>query len=79
MPPGPSPATPTTGAWIMGYAVGYERDLLPPAELNWASLTHLAVGRATPRADGTLDTTFDIDAVSGPAWAKTMVQQAPRP
>ena len=65
-----------TGAWVMGYAVGYEQGLLPPNELNWASLTHLAVGRATPNADGSLNTTFDIDAVSGPAWAKGMVQQA---
>lgn len=75
-PPDTSHSIPTTGAWVMGYAVGYERDLLPPNDLNWASLTHLALGRATPNADGTLDTTFDIDAVRGPAWAKTMVQQA---
>ncbi|WP_161881710.1 glycoside hydrolase family 18 protein [Deinococcus alpinitundrae] len=81
-PSTPSSTTPPdttntgSGAWVMGYAVGYERDLLPPSELNWASLTHLAVGRATPNADGSLNTTFDIDAVSGPAWAKTMVQQA---
>ncbi|GAA4007215.1 hypothetical protein GCM10022631_18730 [Deinococcus rubellus] len=81
-PSTPSSTTPTdttnpvSGAWVMGYAVGYERDLLPPSELNWASLTHLAVGRATPNADGSLNTTFDIDAVGGPAWAKSMVQQA---
>ncbi len=71
-----TPPSSVTGAWVMGYAVGYEQDLLPPNELNWSSLTHLAVGRATPNADGSLNTTFDIDAVSGPVWAKTMVQQA---
>ncbi|AWN22515.1 hypothetical protein DKM44_04080 [Deinococcus irradiatisoli] len=73
-----STAPPPAGAglWVMGYAVGYERGLLAPADLNWSSLTHLAVGRAIPNADGTLGTTFDIDAVSGPVWARSMVQQA---
>lgn len=75
--PAPSPAPPPSGgAWVMGYAVGYERDLLPLSALNWADLTHLAVGRATPNPDGSLNTTFDIDAVQGPAWAKSAVQQA---
>ena len=73
-----SSAAPSTsvGPWIMGYAVGYERDLLPLNELNWAALTHIAVGRATPNPDGSLNTTFDIDAASGPAWARSVVQQA---
>lgn len=76
--PGPAPVTSPAsgGTWIMGYAVGYERDLLPADELNWSALTHLVVGRATPNADGTLNTTFDIDASGGPLWAKAMVRQA---
>lgn len=72
-----SAATPDTGSpWLMGYVVGYERDLLPLAELDWFALTHVAVGRVTPRADGTLNTTFDIDPVGGPAWARAVVRQA---
>ncbi|GGR33645.1 glycoside hydrolase family 18 protein [Deinococcus ruber] len=66
----------TSGPWVMGYAVGYESSLLPPSDLHWSSLTHVAVGRAVPRTDGTLGTTFDIDAVNGPVWAKSVVTQA---
>ncbi len=57
-------------AWISGYHVGYQRDLYPLDEIDFASLTHLIVGRVTPNADGTLTKTFDIDAVQGPAWAQ---------
>ncbi|WP_425148234.1 glycosyl hydrolase family 18 protein [Deinococcus sp.] len=71
-----TPTTPAAaGPWVMGYVAGYERDLLQAAELHWASLTHLAVSRAVPRPDGTLDTSFDIGA-QGPAWAASMVAQA---
>ena len=75
--PVPSPTPPaTSGAWVMGYAVGYEADLLPLADLHWADLTHIAVGRATPNPDGSLNTSFDIDPVQGPVWAKSVVQAA---
>jgi len=71
------PAVSSDGApWVMGYAVGYERDLLPLGELNWGALTHVAVGRAVPNPDGTLNTDFDIGAVSGPAWARSVVRGA---
>lgn len=73
-PPGPPPATPSAndGRWLMAYYVGYERSLLPPADIEWANLTHLAVGAVLPKADGTLDTTYAIDRlpVKGPAMAK---------
>ena len=49
----------------MGYYVGYQRDLMPANQIEWNTLTHLVVGPVTPRADGTLDTTFDIDATPG--------------
>ena len=58
------------GAWISGYYVGYQASLYPIAEVDFAALTHLVVGRVVPNADGSLDTTFDIDAVNGPIWAK---------
>lgn len=68
--------TPTDPPWIMGYAVGYERDLLPPAALHWADLTHVVIGRAVPAPGGTLNLEFDVDSVGGPAWARAMVAQA---
>jgi chitinase len=58
------------GAWISGYYVGYQKDLYPIAELDFAALTHLVVGRVVPNADGSLDTSFDIDPTNGPIWAK---------
>jgi chitinase len=58
------------GAWIAGYHVGYQKDLYPIANVDFAALTHLMVGRIVPNADGSLNTTFDIDAVNGPIWAK---------
>lgn len=58
------------GAWISGYYVGYQRDLYPIADVDFAALTHLVVGRVVPNADGTLNTEFDIDPTNGPIWAK---------
>jgi chitinase len=58
------------GAWISGYYVGYQANLYPIAEVDFSALTHLMVGAVVPNADGSLDTTFDIDAVNGPIWAK---------
>lgn len=71
-----SPGPTTGGSWVMGYAAGYERDLLPLNELNWTALTHIAVARVIPMADGTLNTSFDLDPVRGPAWAREVVRQA---
>ena len=36
-------------------------DIYPPEAVDFANLTHLAVGRVTPQADGSLNTSFDID------------------
>ncbi len=67
-------ATPTR--WVMGYYVGYQRNLMPANQIEWHSLTHLVVGPVTPRADGTLDTSFDVDATHGPAMAKNLARLA---
>src|SRR3954471_14770682 len=64
------------GAWIAGYHVGYQKDLYPIANVDFAALTHLMIGRIVPKADGSLDTTFDIDPVNGPVWAKQAVAAA---
>lgn len=56
--------------WVSGYTVGYQRDGYPVEAIDFSVVTHLLVGRVTPRADGTLTTHFDIDPVAGPAWAR---------
>ena len=66
----------TSSRWVMGYYVGYGRAQLAPADVDFASLTHIAVGPVIPRADGTLDTTFDIDATMGPAFARDVATRA---
>lgn len=68
------PVAPTR--WVSGYYVGYQRDLYPPAEVDFTSLTHLMVGRIEPRADGSLATHFDIDDVAGPAMARDLAGRA---
>jgi len=68
-------ATTTDGSsgaspWVTGYYVGYQRDMLPPEDIDWNGLTHIAMGAATANADGTLNTDFYIDDTNGPALAR---------
>ncbi|WP_154654575.1 glycosyl hydrolase family 18 protein [Solimonas variicoloris] len=69
-------APPSAGKWVSGYYVGYARGLYPPEVVDYSALTHLMLGRITPRADGTLNKHFDIDDVEGPAWAHDVVTRA---
>jgi chitinase len=62
--------------WVMGYYPEYQRDLMPPGEIDWRGMTHLAVGRVVPNDDGTLNTTFDYDATHGPALARKLSKLA---
>lgn len=59
-----------TPHWVTGYYVGYQRDMLPPENIDWNGLTHIAMGAATAIADGTLNTDFYIDNTNGPALAR---------
>ena len=59
-----------TTPWVTGYYVGYQRDMLPPEDIYWDGLTHIAMGAATANADGTLNTDFYIDDTNGPALAR---------
>ena len=65
-----------TGKWVSAYYVGYHQSWYPPSAIAWDSLTHLFVARIVPNADGSLNTTFDIDAIKGPALARALVQLA---
>ncbi len=60
--------------WVSGYYTGWNADLYPPEKVDFSALTHIIVGRVTPRADGTLDTRFDND--NGPHIARTLAQRA---
>ena len=62
--------------WVDGYHVGYESGDLPTNQVNFSDITHLMIGAVLPNANGTLDTTFYIDAVNGPAWAQAAVTAA---
>lgn len=62
--------------WVMGYYVGYLADRYPIDSIAWDSLSHIAVGAALPREDGSLDTAFYMHEGEGPAWAKKVVQAA---
>ncbi len=66
----------STGKWVSGYYVGYQQNLYPTSAIDWSGLTHLFVGRVVPNSNGTLNTTFDIDATNGPILAKKLVQLA---
>jgi len=64
--------------WITGYYAGYERDLYPVAEIDWASLTDLAVAFILPRPDGSLDLSLYGDEPEGLALADALVDAAHR-
>jgi chitinase len=62
--------------WVMAYYPGYLRGSLPVDQIDFTSMTHLAVGRATPQAGGELDTSFDITASAGPTFARDLADRA---
>lgn len=67
---------PVAGKWVMGYYVGYARDLYPLEVVDFSAMTHVAVGAVLPNSDGTLATHFYIDNTQGPQWAKSVVAKA---
>jgi chitinase len=62
--------------WVMGYYVGYQGVEHTPAMVDYSSMTHIMIGNALPKNDGSFDTQFSIDPVNGPAWAKETVKRA---
>jgi len=74
--PTPSPA-PASERWVMGYYVGYLKDDYPLDAVEWDAMTHVAVGAAVPKNDGSLDSSFYLgDNRAGHAWAKSVVDRA---
>jgi chitinase len=62
--------------WVLGYHVGYEAAGYPTGKVAFAAMSHVVIGVVTPQSNGTLDTTYDIDAVNGPAWAAGVASAA---
>jgi chitinase len=62
--------------WVLGYWVGYQADLLPVAEIPWASLTHIAVGPMVPRGNGTIDSSMFIDPDTATTYARQIAAEA---
>jgi chitinase len=62
------------GKWVSGYYTGWNADLYPPEKVDFSAMTHIIVGRATPRTDGTLSTVFDN--TNGPEMARTLATRA---
>jgi chitinase len=72
--PKPVPAGPRK---VIGYYVGYERDDMPPDEIEWDAMTHIAVGTVLPRSNGSLDFTLDLGSESeGKALARDLARRA---
>lgn len=67
-------ASASTARWVLGYYVGYLRDAMPPAQIEWANLTHVVVGPVVPRSNGTLDTSLDTG--QGAALGRTLARDA---
>lgn len=73
---GTSCAATTPPKWVTGYYPLYQRGLYPTSKIDFASLTHLVVGRVWPYANGSLDISFDMDPISGPQAALALTQKA---
>ncbi len=73
--PVPTP-TPTTGRWVSGYYIGYQRSLYPETAIDFSLMTHILVGAIQTSPTGVINTDFYIDAVNGPAMAKTIATRA---
>ena len=68
VPPVVPPISPAT-KWVMGYYVGYQRNLYPESQIDFSLLTHIAVGAIEPNGVGGVLTDFFVNAVDGPVMA----------
>jgi GH18 family chitinase len=71
-----TPPPSSTGRWVSGYYVGYQRSLYPPEEVDFSLMSHIIVGRILPTSTGGVLTHFDINDVEGPAMARTLSTRA---
>lgn len=68
---------PTVPHWVTGYYVGYQSSKHPPSEIDFSGLSHLVMGAALAKADGTLDLSFYVgSATAGATLAREVAQRA---
>ncbi len=70
------PPVGTSGRWVSGYYIGYQRSLYPETAIDFSLMTHILVGAIQTSPTGVINTDFYIDAVNGPAMAKTIATRA---
>src|SRR5438132_164221 len=63
-------------AWVLGYHVGYQSGMYPTDKIDFGALSHIVIGPVVPQVDGSLDISFDIGPVNGPAWATAVASAA---
>jgi chitinase len=75
-PAAPSPAPTTTGRWVSGYYVGYQRSLYPETSVDFTTMTHVILGAAQATPTGGVTTDFYVDNTNGPIMAKNLSARA---
>ena len=65
-----------SGRWVLGYYAGYEVQQLPVADVDWASLTHVAMAPLLVDASGAIDESFDSSTGTGSADAIALATAA---
>jgi chitinase len=75
-PKPPVPPSGTSGRWVSGYYAGYQRNLYPETSIDFSLLTHIFVAAIEPAANGGVTSDFFVDAVNGPAMARTISTRA---
>jgi chitinase len=62
--------------WLAGFYPGWEYEFYPPELIDFSSLTHVVMFSVVPRNDGSLDTSFFMDSMTGPRIAQEVVMRA---
>ncbi|ULJ76093.1 hypothetical protein [Rhizobium gallicum] len=52
--------------WLAGFYPGWEYEFYPPELIDFSSLTHVVMFSVVPENDGSLDTSFFMDSMTGP-------------
>jgi chitinase len=71
-----TPPPPSSGRWLSGYYVGYQRSLYPESAIDFSVLTHIFVGAIEPTSNGGVTTDFWIDNTNGPIMARNISTRA---
>ncbi|HMA94298.1 MAG TPA: glycoside hydrolase family 18 protein, partial [Polyangiaceae bacterium] len=76
-PTSASSRQPPPAHWVTGYYVGYQSSKHPPSEIDFSGLSHLVMGAALVKADGSVDLSFYVgDANAGGTLARDVAKRA---